>query len=82
MPDGAFRRGTPQEEASSRQRVIQASSRHPRPRFWPSFLKKRKKPIIFEDGSATGPVRKAEWLMPGAMNDPLDAAINEPLGNA
>ena len=77
MPSGAFRKGTAQEEASSRERIIQASSQHPRPRFWPKLLKKRKNPITFGDGSAAGLVRKAEWLKLGALTDPLDAAIGE-----
>jgi hypothetical protein len=80
MPDGAFRRGSAQEEAASRQRVIHAKSKHPRPRFWPGFLKKRKKPITFSNGSAAGLVRKAEWLRPGAFEGPLNAAVNEMLG--
>lgn len=68
MPGLAFRMGTAQEEASSRQSMIQASSQHPRPRFWPGFLKTRKKPITFGNRSAAGLVRKAEWLRPGALD--------------
>jgi hypothetical protein len=68
MPEGTFRLGTEQEEALNGPRLLQASSQHPRPRLWPQFLKK-KKPIIFSDVSATGPVRKPEWLRPGAMDE-------------
>jgi hypothetical protein len=78
LGDGAFRAGTRQEEASISQRVIQATTPHPRPRSWPSILKNRKNPITFGNGSAAGLVRKAEWLRPGALSDgglPIDFAL-------
>jgi hypothetical protein len=78
MPDGAFRRGTEQEEAAGGPRIIHTSSQHPRPRFWPNFLKMRKKPITFSNGSAAGLVRKREWLRPGALDDPRDDARRPP----
>jgi hypothetical protein len=62
LPGQTFRIGTADEEASSSQRVIGASTQHPRPSHWPSFLKIRSKPKTFSNGSAAGHVRKEEWL--------------------
>lgn len=70
MPTAAFRRGTPEERAKGGRQLLHIGSQHPRPRSWPAFLKSRKNPIAFSDGSMAGHVRKAEWLLPGALDDP------------
>jgi hypothetical protein len=72
MPLAAFRNGTPEERARGGRQLLHIGSRHPRPRAWPPFLKVRKNPITFSDGSLAGDVRKAEWLTPGALDDPLE----------
>jgi Protein of unknown function (DUF4238) len=70
LPVAAFRRGTAEERAHSGRHLLQIGSRHPRPRSWPAFLKVRKKPITFSNGSLAGDLRKADWLVPGALDDP------------
>ncbi len=73
LPEGTFRLATAEERGSNRPRLLQAGTRHPCPRNWPRFLKMRKNPITFGDGSAAGLVRKAEWLRPGALDGPPEA---------
>jgi hypothetical protein len=57
-----YRKGTPEEEAASREEVVATSFQHPRPSSWPSQIRFRNKPKMFSNGSAAGYVRKPEWL--------------------
>jgi hypothetical protein len=57
-----YRRGTPEEEKSSKESIIATSFELPEPLIWPSKLKFRDKPKYFYNGTGIGHVRKAEWL--------------------
>ncbi|MBQ8101288.1 MULTISPECIES: DUF4238 domain-containing protein [unclassified Afipia] len=57
-----YREGTPSEILKARERLIGTSFWHPTPSRWPSVIKYRKKPIIFDSGSMAGALRKPEWL--------------------
>jgi hypothetical protein len=59
---GAYRSAKPGEEMTARQMLLATSFRYPTPSSWPSKLRMREKVKTFENGSAVGHVRKAEWL--------------------
>lgn len=57
-----YRAGTAEEEKGAQESLVAVSIQHPQPSIWLSKLKLRDKPQVFSDGSAAGPLRKAEWL--------------------
>jgi hypothetical protein len=62
LPGEAYRKGSEDEEAASKEVVIRSSFTALRPSFWPSFLRYQRKPTTFSNGTAVGNVRKKEWL--------------------
>jgi hypothetical protein len=63
-PGETYRSGSADEEANAKETIVMTSFRQPQPLDWPLILKFRSKPRTFFNGSATGHVRKAEWLNP------------------
>jgi hypothetical protein len=57
-----YRRGTPEEERTSKQSMLAFSFEMQAPPTWPSRLKFREKPKVFNSRTGAGCVRKAEWL--------------------
>jgi hypothetical protein len=72
LPGTAFRTSEGSGGNAPGQSLLQMGSQHPRPRSWPSFLKFRKGPVTYSNGSLAGDVRKPKWLRPGALSDPYD----------
>jgi hypothetical protein len=59
----AYRFAKPNEEMTAKEMLLETSFRYPSPSSWPSKLRMREKVKTFENGSAVGHVRKAEWLI-------------------
>jgi hypothetical protein len=57
-----YRKATPDEETAAKEALIMTSFHYQKPSLWFSPLKFRDKPTTFDNGSAIGRVRKAEWL--------------------
>jgi Protein of unknown function (DUF4238) len=63
LPEGTrWRRGSLEEELTTKRALILSSAHYPRPIEFPLFIKYRQKPKAFSNGSAIGFVRKAEWM--------------------
>lgn len=61
-PGQSYRHGTSEEQAQAREGLVMASRFSPKPTAWPTIVKLRSKPQVYSDGSAAGPMRRAEWL--------------------
>jgi hypothetical protein len=57
-----LRRATSEEEKASAETYITVEFNYPQPQLWLSQLAYRKRPQIFDNGTAIGRVRKPEWL--------------------
>jgi Protein of unknown function (DUF4238) len=60
-----YREGTPEEEQTARETLAATSFEFAEPFIWLSKLKFRDKPRYYNNGTAIGYVRKAEWLRKG-----------------
>jgi hypothetical protein len=60
-----YREGTPEEEQTARETLAATSFEFAEPFIWLTKLKFRNKPRYYNNGTAIGYVRKAEWLRKG-----------------
>jgi hypothetical protein len=62
---------TAEDMRKGRRAMVHLSHRYPEPSRWPSVLKLRSNIKTFENGTAMGRVRKAEWLRDKNLNGPV-----------
>ncbi|MDW9807170.1 DUF4238 domain-containing protein [Sinorhizobium meliloti] len=70
---GSYRKITEDEDKNDFPKsFIYTEAVFPRPPRWFDFLKNKARPVVFENGTAVGPVRKRNWLdeLPGFRNSP------------
>jgi hypothetical protein len=66
-----YRHASEHERRTARESLVSVSAIYPEPSRWPSKLVYRSTPRTYNNGSAIGHVRKAEWLTSGGIDREL-----------